>query len=541
MSSSVPLSDASIRYLLTVTSQRFAARGLVDYSRTSGFPPDFAAKLDILFLPRTTDGFNAGVKLYHEFLLEVNRVQVRPAGLAVSFGVGQTRPGPDPSLYPVFPRPGTTGHTITPSVPVARVGSWVAPGFPRVGTTVPLIVPSARVARVGSWGEWSAEAMCSIRTACTVKNLVASAVIIGAIVVLGYAAFRFPYVEFSGAMLDVFAGRGKRAGTFLDGSMNFSASVAKVPVVSNLLSSMNGVIEWKDRVVGLLGKFESFMNDTTLWRTGVNVWMVGDLGVGGVVADVARLETRFRTATTIYKYYAMRQNSQSRRSTNVSRFVAYVEKRLYNANRSVTLRNQIAMSAVEVAQSSVTARAIADLKGRLDAHDTAEKADAISKKLLEDARVAREAANLARENEFEEARLKREGELEKRIGDAIEAMKAKLQSEFDASISAAFARYNTTVNSRFSVFNAAQLMYAARSWHTELVLGMAVGTLGTTVVALLSSPALLVAVASGGGLVAGIAGVVQSALVFFGYKGVIEAAAAAAAATATAAAAAAAA
>jgi hypothetical protein len=46
---------------------------------------------------------------------------------------------------------------------------------------------------------------------------------------------------------------------------------------------------------------------------------------------------------------------------------------------------------------------------------------------------------------------------------------------------------------------------------------------------------LLVAVASGGGWVAGIAGVAQSVLVFFGYKGVIDAAAAAATATAAAA------
>ena len=106
-----------------------------------------------------------------------------------------------------------------------------------------------------------------------------------------------------------------------------------------------------------------------------------------------------------------------------------------------------------------------------------------------------------------------------REGAVLEALRKNITDEFDVKLAAEVSK----------------LRREHGAWHTEIISGFVIGGLTVTVVALVSNPVLLVAVASGGGWVAGFAGVAQSLFTFCGVQSVIDAAAAAAAATAAAA------
>jgi activator of 2-hydroxyglutaryl-CoA dehydratase len=128
------------------------------------------------------------------------------------------------------------------------------------------------------------------------------------------------------------------------------------------------------------------------------------------------------------------------------------------------------------------------LKTRLDALDAAAKADA--DKLIADA-------------------VNRSLEEDRKIKEIKEALRLEFEE-------------------KLNTFKA-EVVYNQSSWHTEIVAGIVIGSLATAVVVLVANPAVLVAVAHGGGWGSGVAGVVESVLTFCGWTSVIDASAAAAA------------
>lgn len=403
----------------------------------TGFPPDVTASLDREFRNGQTQ---AGLALFRKWVSQGGSQAVATTSVAVI-----ARLPKDP--LPTF---------------VLRPYGPVAPPTP------------GEQARV-----WFGECVVSIQGACTVKNLLASAVVIAILLAAGYAAILFPYVRFVEAMCGVFMSTGGGANVHFS-SGDFSGAVERVPVVGNILSRLE--------------EFKLFSEKWTAWTKGVNVWMVGERGDQGVIGAVAKMEDRCVTMSRMFRFSAHRMSVQSARRTTFANFLSNLKRERASAQPPVTLGAARATDFVQKLQDDARAKNIKDLEERLSGYETAMKADVDGRAALELGRAEREGA-------------------------VLEALRKNITDEFDVKLAAEVSK----------------LRREHGAWHTEIISGFVIGGLTVTVVALVSNPVLLVAVASGGGWVAGFAGVAQSLFTFCGVQSVIDAAAAAAAATAAAA------
>lgn len=482
MSTYTRLHDDSVSALkmFTGTYQR-PCQIVLEVNAATGFPPAWTSALDREFM---NGQVQAGLVLFRRW---VGQGSSSAVGTPLAQG-----PGIALAVIPRNLNDNGSPLVLTPYGP-ATPGTAIAV-IPRnlKDNGSPLVLqPYGPATSGGQARGWFRECVVSIQGACTVKNLLASAVVIAVLLAVGCAAIRFPYVRFGEAVCGVFLSAGGGANAHFS-SGDFTSAVERVPVVGNILSRLE--------------EFKLFTERWTEWTKGVNVWMVGERGDQGVLGAVAKMEDRCVTMSRMFRFRVHSMSLQSARRTTFSAFLSNLKQERASAKKPVTMGTVRAADFVQKLQDDARAKNIKDLEERLSVYETAMKADADVRAALERGRAEREGAVLAE-------------------------LKKTIQDEFDAKLAAEASKFRRAQGTWHMEFEAkldaeaSKLRRAQGAWHTELIAGVIIGGLTVTVVALVSNPVLLVAVANGGGWVAAFAGTAQTVLSYCGVQSVIDAAA----------------